>query len=103
MHYAKALWRKVWDDMCTGACSEEQVVEALTKFNPQVSEMGLIDPKLYISYDKAMHRLGIGNRNKLRTLANKYGIQSCKINNVPIGFHVKDIDFLKEQLNKRKK
>ena len=70
--------------MC-GNCSEEEVVDIISKVNPE--RHGMIDPNDYINYDDALKLLPFGyNRNKLNALAKKYGIENKRVNNMPIGF-----------------
>ena len=92
--YAIHLLKDVIRGLRNGDCTEEEVVDALARFNPE--NRGYIKEEDFINYDEACKELGIGwNRNKLNSLCKKYGIVNHKFNNAHIGFAKKDILKLK--------
>ena len=79
-------------------CDDETIVKTIPKVNIP-TKIGIIEED-YMSYDDAIKELEIPyNRNKLSSLAKKYGIKSHKCRNMPIGFHKDDIARLKEIIN----
>ena len=87
-------------------CSDEEVTEALAKFNPE--RHGYFKESDYMNYDQALEYLHLGqNRTKLNELCKSYGIKCTRFNNAPIGFPKKDIvrlgEIFKEEVEKRKK
>lgn len=92
--YAMHLLKGVIKDLKDGNCTEEEVVDALGKFNPE--NRGYIKEDDYMNYDEACVALGIGwNRNRLNALCKKYGVINHKFNNAHIGFAKRDIMKLK--------
>ena len=97
MRYAIVVLQNAIKDILCGNCSEEEVVDIISKVNPE--RHGMIDPNDYINYDEAMKMLPFGyNRNKLNALAKKYGIENKRVKNMPIGFHKKDIELLVKKI-----
>ena len=87
-------------------CSEEEITEALAKFNPE--RHGYFKESDFMNYDQAMEYLHLGqNRTRLNELCKEYGIKCVRFNNAPIGFPRKDIvrlgDIFKEEVEKRTK
>lgn len=83
-------------------CDDETIVKTMPKINIPTT-IGIVESE-YMSYDDAIKELEIPyNRNKLSSLAKKYGIKSHKCRNMPIGFHKDDIARLKEILNKERR
>lgn len=102
MKYVITLLKQVIKDIRSGACSEEELVAALVKFNPETN--GYIREDMFMNYDEACVELKIGwNRNKLNDLCKLYGIKNHKFNNAPIGFRADEIKRLKPIIDKKKK
>lgn len=80
-------------------CDDDTIMKTIPNIKlPQV--VGLSEDD-YMSYDDAIKELGMGyNRNKLSSLAKKYGIKNHKFRNMSIGFRRDDIERLKEILKK---
>ena len=94
MKYAIHLLKGVIKDIANGECTEEELTDALSRFNPE--NRGYIKEEDFVNYDDACKILGIGwNRNKLNNLCKKYGIVNHKFNNAHIGFAKSDIMKLK--------
>lgn len=94
MKYAIHLLKGVIKDIRNGECAEEELIEAVGRFNPE--NRGYIKEVDYMNYDEACKALGIGwNRNRLNNLCKKYGIVNHKFNNAHIGFAKSDIIKLK--------
>lgn len=95
MKYVISLLKQVIRDIRNGECSEDELVAALVKFNPETN--GYICEGMFMNYDEAGKALGLGwNRNKLSNLCKLYGIENHKFNNSHIGFKAKEIERLKE-------
>lgn len=102
MKYIITLLKQVIKDVKSGQCSEEELVAALMKFNPETK--GYIREDMYVNYDEAGKILGFGwNRNKLNDLCKLYGIKNHKFNNAHIGFDKREIEKLKVFLSEKKK
>ena len=94
MKYAIHLLKGVIKDITNGECSEEELADALGRFNPE--NRGYIKEGDYMNYDEACKELGIGwNRNRLNNLCKKYNVVNHKFNNAHIGFAKRDIMELK--------
>lgn len=78
-------------------CSDEDVMMSMSKMNAKAS--GYIKESELITYDKAMQRLNIKNRNTFSVLCKKHNIKNVKINNMNVGFHISDIERLCSILN----
>ena len=90
MRYAIVILKNAIKDILCGNCSEEEVVDIVSKLNPE--RHGMINPDNYINYDDAMKQMPFGyNRNKLNALTKKYGIETKRINNMAIGFDKREI------------
>jgi hypothetical protein len=91
--YVTRLLEGIIQDIKEGDCSEEELTNALAKFNPETK--GYIKEEDYINADKAMKILGLGyNRNKFFALMKQHGIVNRKVNNMNIGFSKKEIEEL---------
>ena len=102
MKYVITLLKQVIKDIRNGQCSEEELVAALVKFNPETN--GYIREDMFMNYDEACVELKIGwNRNKLNDLCKLYGIKNHKFNNAPIGFRADEIKRLKPIIDKKEK
>ena len=96
------LLKQVIRDIRSGTCSEEELVAALVKFNPETN--GYIREDMFMNYDEAGKALGLGwNRNKLNDLCKLHGVVNHKFNNAPIGFKTKEIERLKDFIKKYEK
>ena len=99
MNYIISLLKQVIRDIRSGTCSEEELVAALVKFNPETN--GYIHEDMFMNYDEAGKALGLGwNRNKLNDLCKLHGVVNHKFNNAHIGFKTKEIERLKEFIKK---
>ena len=79
-----------------GECSDEDMQEAMTKFHPSVNKE-YYNPKDYCNYDEACDILHLSqNRNKLKSLCDKYNVHCVYIKNRPLGFPIKGILRIKE-------
>lgn len=90
-----------------GGCDETDIQDVMTKFHPSVNEK-FINKDDYINADKAMSILHLGsNRAKFFELIKAYGIESHKLNNMPIGYKKSEIiamaQDLKEEVKEREK
>jgi hypothetical protein len=95
MKYIISLLKQVIKDIRNGECSEEELTDALSKFNPETK--GYIKEGDFMNYDEAGKALGIGwNRTRLNNLCKKYHIVNHKFNNAHIGFSTKEILRLRE-------
>lgn len=102
MKYVIDLLKQVIKDIRSGKCSEEELVAALVKFNPETN--GYIREDMFMNYDEACVELKIGwNRNKLNDLCKLYGIKNHRFNNAPIGFRADEIKRLKPIIEKKTK
>lgn len=102
MKYIITLLKQVIKDIRDGKCSEEELVEALMRFNPETR--GYVREDMYLNYDEAGKMLGFGwNRNKLNDLCKLYGIKNHRFNNAHIGFDKREIEKLQEILKKKQK
>lgn len=96
MKYAIVVLKNAIKDIINGECSEEDVVDMLAKMHPERHEY--IKPSDNVNYDQAMHEMPFGyNRNKLSNLAKKYGVKNKRVNNMPIGFNIKEIKLLAQK------
>lgn len=99
MKYVISLLKQVIRDIRNGECSEDELVAALVKFNPETN--GYIREDMFMNYDKAGKALGLGwNRNRLNELCKLHGVKNHKFNNAPIGFKAKEIERLKDFIKK---
>lgn len=99
MKYVISLLKQVIRDIRNGTCSEEELVAALVKFNPETN--GYIREDMFMNYDEAGKALGLGwNRNRLNDLCKLHGIVNHKFNNAHIGFKTKEIERLKDFMKK---
>lgn len=99
MNYIISLLKQVIRDIRSGTCSEEELVAALVKFNPETN--GYIREDMFMNYDEAGKALGLGwNRNKLNDLCKLHGVANHKFNNAHIGFKTKEIERLKDFIKK---
>lgn len=90
-----------------GGCDETDIQDVMTKFHPSVNEK-FINKDDYINADKAMSILHLGsNRAKFFELIKAYGIESHKLNNMPIGYKKSEIiamaQDLQEEVKEREK
>lgn len=93
--------------LINGECDESDIQDAMTKFHPSVNEK-FINKDDYINADKAMSILHLGsNRSKFFELIKAYGIESHKLNNMPIGYKKSEIiamaQDLQEEVKEREK
>lgn len=89
-----SMWEDVRDLILSPECDDEAIMVNANKIS--ILNQGSFREDEYMTYDDAMKELGIGyNRNRLSTLAKKYGIKSRKFKNSPAGFHKDDISRLK--------
>lgn len=99
MNHIISLLKQVIRDIRSGTCSEEELVAALVKFNPETN--GYIREDMFMNYDEAGKALGLGwNRNKLNDLCKLHGVVNHKFNNAHIGFKTKEIERLKDFMEK---
>ena len=85
------------DQIVNGECSDEDMQEAIAKFHPSVNKE-YYNPNDYCNYDEACNILHLSqNRNKLKHLCDKYGVQCVYIKNRPLGFPRKGILLIKEK------
>lgn len=102
MKYVITLLKQVIKDIRSGECSEEELVEAVMRFNPETRNY--IREDMFMNYDEAGKYLGFGwNRNKLNDLCKLYGIKNHRFNNARIGFKTREIEKLKDILEQKKK
>lgn len=88
----------VREQIVNGECDESAVATTLTKLHPS-SDKDYINPKDYCNADKAMDMLHLGhNRAKFFELLKKYKVKNRKVNNQPIGYKIKDIEYIKSQI-----
>lgn len=81
-------------DMIINDCDDETIM--LKMHDLQVLDKDSFREEDYLTYDEAIKELGINyNRNKLSSLAKKYGIRNRKFNSMHVGFHRDDIRKLK--------
>lgn len=79
-----------WDD--------HKIFKALIGFHPSCDK-DYFNPKEYCNADEAMKILKLGyNRNKFFALVKKYGIKNYKVNNVPLGYRISEIESIGEIL-----
>lgn len=97
--------------LINGECDEEDIQDAMTKFHPSAND-NFINKDDYINADKAMDILHLGcNRAKFFEIIKEYGVESQKLNNMPIGYKKTEImaiakdlqDEIKEREKKEKK
>lgn len=91
--------------LINGECDENDIQEAMTKFHPSANDK-FINKEDYINADKAMDILHLGrNRAKFFELTKEYGIESYKMNNMPIGYKKSEIlmvaQDIKEEIKKK--
>lgn len=92
--------RKLKEQILT-ECTDDEITQNMARMHPDLR--GTYREEDYVSYDKALKRLGMKhNRNKLSALAKQYGIKNHTFNNAHIGFHKDDIAKLKCILNEEK-
>lgn len=84
-------------DNVINKCSDEDVMMSMSKLNAKAS--GYVKESELVTYDKAMQRLNIKNRNTFSNLCKKYNVKNVKINNMNVGFHISDIERLCSILN----
>lgn len=97
---ALKLLDSIRDQIVNGECSDEDMQEAMTKFHPSVNKE-YYNPKDYCNYDEACDILQLSqNRNKLKSLCDKYKVHCVFIKNRPLGFPRKDILRIKESEQK---
>jgi hypothetical protein len=102
MKYVISLLKQVIRNIRSGECSEEELVSALIKFNPETN--GFIREDMFMNYDEAGKALGLGwNRNRLNDLCKLHGVKNHKFNNAHIGFKAKEIERLKDFMKEGKK
>lgn len=77
--------------------SDYEMILAISKLDAKAS--GYVKESELVTYDKAMQRLNIKNRNTFSNLCKKYNIKNVKINNMNVGFHISDIERLCSILN----
>lgn len=66
--------------------------EMMERIKDYILSNGIINPNDYCNADKAMEILRLGrNRAKFFYLLKKYGVKTNKINNMPIGYKIKEI------------
>lgn len=73
-------------------CSYKGKDELIKKIDDYVASNSIINPNDLCNADKAMEMLHLGhNRAKFFYLLKKYGVKTNKINNMPIGYKIKEI------------
>lgn len=93
MQYAIKLLKIMIDDIKSGECSEEQLIDTMAKINPE--NKGYIHPDDLLDYDKAGDLLHIGkNRNRLNNLCKTYNIDNVRL----MGFRKTELLKLKQNL-----
>lgn len=86
------------EQIVNGECDEENVAKSMTKLHP-ASDKDYINPKDYCKGEKAMEMLHLGrNTVKFFQLLKQYKVECVKINNKSIGYRIKDIERIKEDL-----
>jgi hypothetical protein len=99
----KKMALSVWDrvrEQIINDCSDEEITKQMSHIHPDLR--GTFKEKDFVSYDKALGILKMGyNRNKLNSLAKRYGIKNYTFNNVHIGFKKEDIMFLKSVISNK--
>lgn len=89
-----AMWDAVRDRIISPECDDEAILANASKL--KILNQDAFREDEFLTYDEAIKELGINyNRNKLSTLAKKYGIKNYKFKNSPAGFHKDDIARLK--------
>ena len=92
---------KVVDDLRDNIimnCDDEELAKSMVQFHPS-SHKEYINPKEYCNADDGMDLLDMGyNRNKFFKILKKFGIKNHKVNNVPLGYKIKDIERIKEYI-----
>ena len=73
-------------------CAYKGKGELIKKIDDYVASNSIINPNDFCNADKAMEMLHLGrNRAKFFYLLKKYGVKTNKINNMPIGYKIKEI------------
>ena len=86
------LLKTIEEKIVNNECSDDDIMSAMSKLNAKAS--GYVKESELVTYDKAMQRLNIKNRNTFSNLCKKYHIKNVKINNMNVGFHISDIERL---------
>lgn len=88
---ALMMIENIKQQLINGDCDESDIQDAMVKFHPSTNER-FINKDDYINADKAMDILHLGrNRAKFFELTKEYGIESHKMNNMPIGYKKSEI------------
>lgn len=88
------MWDAVRERIISPECDDEAILANASKM--RILNQDVFREDEFMTYDEAIKELGISyNRNKLSTLAKKYGIKNRKFKNCPAGFHKDDITRLK--------
>ena len=97
MKYAIKLLQQVIKDIKSGECNEQELAEALVRFNPETN--GYFKEEDFVNYDEVGNLLHLGwNRNRINELWKINNIKNYKVNNRCIGFPKKDILRLRQQI-----
>lgn len=97
MKYAIKLLQQVIKDIKDGECNEQELAEALVRFNPETN--GYFKEEDFVNYDEVGDLLHLGwNRNRINELCKRHKIQNKQFNNMHIGFSRKEILRLKDKL-----
>jgi len=95
------------DDLLSGACSEEELSEAIAKVSPQ--ENGYICPYDYLTVDECLKMLNMDRAQFYQKVVHKGGLKREFFNNHSLGYKKSDIErFIrnnkcKEEKRKRRK
>lgn len=93
--YLINLCNSIIRDVREGKCSEEEMSKIITKSEPRHN--GYIDPYDYMNADKASKYVGV-SRGDFFFYAKKHKVSPTKINNQPIGYYIKDLDRIKQDV-----
>jgi hypothetical protein len=85
-------------DRVINDCSDEEIMTNMAKLDAKHN--GYIKTSELMTYDKAMSKLGIKNRNTFSALCKKHNVKNVKINNVNVGFYISDIERLSQIVNR---
>lgn len=92
--YVIRLCEAIIEDVRNGKCSEDDIENIIAETEPR--HIGYIDPKDYLNADKAARYLGV-SRNDLFILLKRFKVKCTKINNVPIGYNVNELNKIKKR------
>lgn len=95
--YVIELCKRIISDVQSGECSEEEISSIITRTEPRHN--GYINPRDYLNADNAAKYVGVG-RAEFFSLIKRFKVKATKINNLPIGYDIKQLDKIRHATNK---